>query len=290
MRWLWIAVIGVQLSLLALAQGPAPAPAPAPAPVSALGPTPPAAPPPIAFLPPAPRSPAAAVARQPAGRTNFLASPLLFHISEGALVTAASFDLVETAVGMSSRHVLQWTPTGASTAKVDVDFSQSFAEGGWAKFVGRHDTGGVLAMNAASDLLVDSFARHLAREGPVHRILGSALLIAWTVGHIQGGRSWIGLHRRLAAPYAGFHPVWLYYIAALPRSRAPTFHQLCSVVDSFGTPVSLSSGMYSKRGYSCLLAPLLLFARSRWRLLPLPLPIWTTMPDASSAPIKSFRK
>jgi len=210
MRWLWIAVIGVQLSLLALAQGPAPAPAPAPAPVSALGPTPPAAPPPIAFLPPAPRSPAAAVARQPAGRTNFLASPLLFHISEGALVTAASFDLVETAVGMSSRHVLQWTPTGASTAKVDVDFSQSFAEGGWAKFVGRHDTGGVLAMNAASDLLVDSFARHLAREGPVHRILGSALLIAWTVGHIQGGRSWIGLHRRLAAPYAGFHPVWLY--------------------------------------------------------------------------------
>lgn len=210
MRWHWIAVVGVQLSLLALAQGPAPAPAP----IAALAPMPPAAAPPIALPPPLllppPRFPAAAVSRKPEARLNFLASPLLFHISEGALFTAASFDLVETAVGMSSRHVLQWTPTGASTANVDVDFSQSFAEGGWAKFVGRHDIGGVLAMNAASDLLVDSFARRLAREGPVHRILGSALLIAWTVGHIQGGRSWIGLHRRLAAPYAGFHPVWLY--------------------------------------------------------------------------------
>ena len=210
MRWHWIAVVGAQLSLLALAQGPALAPALAP--VSRVASMPPAASPPIALPlpPPPPRTPAAAVARKPEGRPNFLASPLLFHISESALFTAASFDSIETAIGMSSRHVLQFPPSGAHTGNIDLDFSESFAEGGWTRFVGRHDVAGVLAVNAASDLLVDTFARRLARKGPWHRFVGTALLVAWSVGHIEGGRTWIGLHRRLAAPYAQFHPVWVY--------------------------------------------------------------------------------
>lgn len=142
-------------------------------------------------------------------RLGFLESPRLFQAAQGLLVGTASFDYIQTALGIASRPVLHLTVVSPGlTRTVNFNFSARFAEGGWAKFVGPHNAVGVIALNAGADVLLALAARHLARRGPRWRLLATAVLVAQSLAHIHGGRSWIGLSGRIAAPYAQFNPVW----------------------------------------------------------------------------------
>jgi|GEM_PF-3081864 len=142
---------------------------------------------------------------------SWLESPHLFRASEWLLVGAAGFDYGQTMRGMSKPSILHLTVSNAwETHTVDLDFSSSIAEGGWAKVVGAHNIGGVVAANIGLDLLVDLAARRLARRGPGWRLVAAISLWWRSWAHIEGGRSWLGLNRRLAAPYSQFDPVWIH--------------------------------------------------------------------------------
>ncbi|HVA63241.1 MAG TPA: hypothetical protein VNF74_05920 [Terriglobales bacterium] len=139
----------------------------------------------------------------------FWESPRLFQAAQGMLFGAASFDYFQTARGMTSRSILHLTVVSTGlTRTVNMDFSARFAEGGWARFVGPHNVVGVIAVNAAADVLLALAARRLARQGPRWRTLATGVLVAQSLVHIGAGRSWVGLGGRIAAPYAQFNPVW----------------------------------------------------------------------------------
>ncbi len=140
---------------------------------------------------------------------GWVESPRLYRAAQEVLVGSATFDYVETADGMGSPPILRLTVANAGTSgTVAMNFSGAFAEAGWAKFMGRHNLVGVIAVNAGADVLVGAAAGYLARHGPRWRVLGTALLVAQALAHIAGGRSWIGLSGRIAAPYVAYDPVW----------------------------------------------------------------------------------
>lgn len=200
MRWIGITVVGATLLMCALAR--------AQVQTSALAP------------PSAPRAsatPATGVTPRPIRpivkrrRLAFLESPRLYRVAQGLMFSSAGFDYLETAGGMTSRSQLHLTVISPGlTQTVVLDLSNRFAEGGWAKFVGPHNVGGVIALNAGVDVLLALAARHLARRGPRWRMVATAMLVERVVAHLVGGSSWIGLSGRVAAPYAQFNPIWEY--------------------------------------------------------------------------------
>lgn len=142
---------------------------------------------------------------------GFLESPRLFRASQWLLAGAAGFDYFQTIRGMSRPPILHLTVSSPwETHTVDLDFRSSIAEGGWAKVVGAHNIGGVVAANAGLDLLIILAARRLARRGPRWRLMATMALLAQSWVHIEAGRSWLGQTDRLAAPYSQFQPVWIH--------------------------------------------------------------------------------
>ena len=140
---------------------------------------------------------------------RWVESRRLYQAAQELLVGSAAFDYVETAEGMGSPPMLRLTVASAGATRTEeLSFSGAFAEAGWARFVGRHTLVGVIAVNAGADVLVGVGAHYLAQRGRRWRLLGTALLVAQALAHLAGGRTWIGLSGRIAAPYAPYHPVW----------------------------------------------------------------------------------
>lgn len=139
-----------------------------------------------------------------------LESPELYHVSQGMLLGASTFDLAMTATGMSHPSTLHLTVVNAGlTRTVNLDMSNRFEEGGWARVVSARNPGAVVAVYATADALMALAAHRLAQQGGHWRALASVGLVAESVVHIAGGLSWSGLPNRLSAPYAGFNPVWV---------------------------------------------------------------------------------
>lgn len=139
-----------------------------------------------------------------------LESPQLYHASQWALLEASTFDETMTAEGLSHPSRLQLTVVNAGlTRTVDLDFSNRFREGGWARVASARNATTVVAVYATADALMAVAARRLARQGGRWRALASVGMLAESVVHFSGAMSWAGLPNRLSAPYAGFNPVWV---------------------------------------------------------------------------------
>jgi hypothetical protein len=142
-------------------------------------------------------------------RMAFLESPHIYRAAQGLMISTAGFDYVETAKGIASPSHLHLTINSSGSPQTMVlDFSNSFAEGGWTRFIGPHNTVGVIALNAGVDALLAFAAHRLAQRGPRWRMLATGILVVRALEHISGGRSWIGLSGRIAAPYAPYDPFW----------------------------------------------------------------------------------
>lgn len=139
-----------------------------------------------------------------------LESPQLYHVSQGMLLGASTFDLAMTATGMSHPSTLHLTVVNAGlTRTVNLNMADRFEEGGWARVVSARNPAAVCAVYATADALMALAARRLARQGGHWRALASVGMLAESVVHIEGGATWAGLPNRLAAPYGGFNPVWV---------------------------------------------------------------------------------
>lgn len=141
---------------------------------------------------------------------SFLASPRLYHAAQNFLLHAAVFDMEMTDEGLHHPTLLHLTiVNGGLTRTVNFDFTSRFREGGWARFMGARNAGGVIAANVAADVVMALVSRRLARRGPRWRMLATFALAAQGIVHISAGSTWVALPGRLAAPYAQFHPVWI---------------------------------------------------------------------------------
>lgn len=156
------------------------------------------------------REPARAGGSALAAVGRAMAAPRLYGWSQDALVGATGFDLGMTAEGLNHKPILRLTIANPGlTRTVDLNFAGNFAEGGWARAVSAHNAGEVCATYASADALLLLVSRRLARRGGGWRAMATVSLLAETAAHVQGGRSWVGLPGRLAAPYGQFQPIWV---------------------------------------------------------------------------------
>lgn len=151
-----------------------------------------------------------AVQESPEPVGGVLGSRQLYAVAQASFFSAAAFDLGLTAFGLHHPRILQLTVTGnGPPTQVDIDESSRFAEAGWARVFGAHNTPAILAAYAAEDTAVFYVVHSFVTHHPRWRMLGTMALLAQTWVHMQAGHTWIGLGQRIESPYAQFNPVWV---------------------------------------------------------------------------------
>jgi hypothetical protein len=120
-------------------------------------------------------------------------SKAAYRSSQWFLIGATALDAVETYRGLTHPTHLTasyYIPETGLWIYPNVDMTRRFSEGGWAKFAGPRNAGGVVAANVALNAAVLLVSHELAKKGPRWRAVGTMLNSAKATGSVVAASSW----------------------------------------------------------------------------------------------------
>lgn len=159
-----------------------------------------------------------AVPAAPQSHDNRLARVLeskqAYRASQWFLIGATAVDAVVTYRGLTHPTHLTgsyYVPDPGLWIYPNVDLTRQFSEGGWARFAGPRNAGGVVAANVALNAGVLLLSHELAKKGPRWRAVAMALNSAKAAGSVSAAAGWAGVYG-----YANSLPAkWVYPVQTL---------------------------------------------------------------------------